>query len=142
MVTGVLGNRRGEQPVIGNHLFQGGDPVVVVLPIAPLRLGRVLPPADRLDEAVLEVIPFVVAEFRQRQGQAERAALPLVVESGRRLIGGARFVESHDAGPARATPSIDSVVTKSISSSAVKSSVPEGRSGITNHRWVPLLSRP
>jgi len=36
VVTGVLGNRRGEQPVIGNHLFQGGDLVVVVLPVAPL----------------------------------------------------------------------------------------------------------
>jgi hypothetical protein len=79
VVTGVRGNRRGEQPVIGNHLFQGGDPVVVVLPIAPLRLGRVLPPADRLDEVLLEVIPFVVAEFRQRHGQAERAALPASV---------------------------------------------------------------
>jgi hypothetical protein len=72
-------------------------------------------PADRLDEALLEVIPFVVAEFRQRHGEAERAALPFVVESARRLIGGARLVESHDAGPARATPSIASVVTKSIS---------------------------
>ena len=43
VVTGVLGNRRGEQPVIGNHLFQGGDPVVVVLPMPPFGFGACSP---------------------------------------------------------------------------------------------------
>jgi hypothetical protein len=49
----VVEGRAHTRPAgLGNHLFQGGDPVVVVLPIAPLRLGRVLLPADRLDEAL------------------------------------------------------------------------------------------
>jgi uncharacterized protein (DUF849 family) len=82
-----------------------------------------------------------VTELRQRYRQTKRAALRLLVELGRRLICGARVVELHVRGPASATPIIDSVVTRSISIGSVKSSVPEGRSGITNHREMPLLSQ-
>src|SRR3954453_3230205 len=141
MAVSVQFRRLGQQPVLVDHLLERGDPVVVVLPLPAGVGGRALPVADRLDEALLELAPLVVAELGQRQCEAERASLPLVFELWCRLIGGAGVVQLHDAGPASATPIMDSVVTRSISISSVKSSVPVGRSGITNQRECPLLSQ-
>src|SRR5882757_6535189 len=131
---------RVEDLVIVDDLLQGADPVVVVLPLVALGWCGVLPDADGRDQALLEVAPVVVAELRKRQRQAECPSVPLVIELWRGTIGGAGLVQHHDAGPASATPIIDSVVTKSMSISSVKPSVPAGRSGMTNHRECPLLS--
>src|ERR1700682_4253832 len=134
-------DRRGQQVVVGDTLLQGSDPMGVVPPLAAFGVRSVLPVSDRFDEALLEVAPVVMAELRQRERQAERPPLPLVVEVRGGLVGGAGFVQPHDTGPARATPIMDSVVTRFINISSVKSSVPEGRSGITNQREWPLLSQ-
>src|SRR5690349_18673482 len=133
--------RRRQQPLIIDHFLKRGHPVVVVLPVAAAVRRRVLPLADRRDEALLEFAPRVVAEFGQRQRQAERPPLPFVLELGCGLFGGAGVVQPHATCPANASPIMDSVVTRSISISSVKSSVPSGLSGMTNHRECPLLSQ-
>src|SRR5882757_3927493 len=108
--------------------------MVEVLPLTAFGFRRGLPVADRLDQALLKLAPWVVAELRQCERQTECSALPFVFELWRGLVGGAGLVQPHGIGPAGATPIIDSVVTRSISISSVKSSVPEGLSGMTNHR--------
>jgi hypothetical protein len=123
-----------EHSVVVDYTVQSLYPVVVVLPPIAFGFGRCLPLADRRDKALLKLTPRVMAEFRQRERQPECSALPFVFELGCGLVGGAGLVQPHDTGPACATPIIDSVVTRSINISSVKSSVPAGLSGMTNHR--------
>src|ERR1700742_2182814 len=141
MVTGVGAHGRGKQLVLLDHLLQRRDPVVVVLPITALGVRGVLPTSDRLDQALLEIGPLVVAELGKGDRKPESPSLPFVFELRRGSIGGACLMQrAHGRGPASATPIIDSVVTRSISISSVKSAVPAGRSGMTNQRLWPLLS--
>src|SRR5689334_17053835 len=140
MVARVGQDRRCQQFVAVDELLERRDPVVVVLPWPAFGFRGALPLPDRRDQGFLEFTPRVVAELGQRERQSESSALPFVIELRRRLIGGAGLVQLHDCCPASATPIIDSVVTRSISISSVKSSVPKGLSGITNQRECPLES--
>src|SRR5258705_7768858 len=134
VVASVGQHRRGQQSVAVDELLEGGDPVVVVLPLSAFGFRGVLPLPDRRHQGFLEFAPGVMTELGQRERQSECPALPFVIELRRRLIGGAGLVQPHDGCPASATPIIASVVTRSLNISSVKSSVPASLSGMTNHR--------
>src|ERR1700682_2679347 len=134
VVAGVGQHRCGQQLVAVDECLKGGDPVVVVFPLSAFGFRGALPVPDRRDQGFLEFAPGVMTEFGQRERKSESPALPFVIELRRRLVGGAGLVQPHDDCPASATPIIASVVTRSINISSVKSSVPAGLSGMTNHR--------
>src|SRR6202040_3707728 len=78
VVAGVGQHRCGQQLVAVDELLEGGDPVVVVLPLSAFGFRGVLPLPDRRDQGFLKFAPAIVTELGQRERQSESPALPFV----------------------------------------------------------------